>query len=107
MRYAAFASAATIAFLLSSCASAMVDGIPLYGRFHDVSTADVRTAVALVRASAAYPQIYAIEVVSGAEMNLHYARYEDKISQYNRVRFVRGKWRFDERVIGPPRPFKY
>jgi hypothetical protein len=85
----------------------MADGIPVDGRIHDVSVADVRTAVALVRASAAYPHIYAIEVVSSAEMHLHYARYEDKVSQYNRVRLIGSKWHFDERVIGPPTPFKY
>jgi hypothetical protein len=109
MRYAALATTAAVGFIASSCASLKFDGIPLCGRVHDVSPADLRTAIALVRApgAAAYPQIYAIEVVSSTDIYLHHAPYDGKVGQYNRVQRIRGKWRFYERVIGPPTPCRY
>jgi hypothetical protein len=108
MRHAALAFAAA-AFLVSSCATQRFDGIPHYGRVRDVSPADLRTAIALVRYSphVAYRQIYAIEVASSNDIYLYHARYDGKVGLYNRVERIRDKWQFNERVIGPPSPFRY
>src|SRR5205807_1989370 len=97
-----------VAFLIASCATETFEGIPVYGRVHDVSPADLRTAVALVRSpGTAYRQIYAIEVVSSSEIYLYHAPYSPSVGEYNLVQRIRGKWRFHERVIGPPSPFRY
>jgi hypothetical protein len=108
MRRAALAFTAA-AFLVSSCATQRFEGIPLYGRVHDVSPADLRTAIALVRykPNTAYRQIYAIDVASSNDIHLYHAPYDGKVGLYNRVERIGGKWRFNERVIGPPSPFRY
>ncbi len=108
MRRAALASIMA-ALLVSSCATQTFEGIPLYGRVHDVSPADLLTAITLVRnkPGTAYRQIYAIEVVSSSDIHLYHARYDGKVGEYNRMQRIGGKWQFHERVIGPPSPFRY
>jgi hypothetical protein len=99
----------TAALLLSSCATETFEGIPLYGRVHEVSAADLHTAIALIRYKphTAYRQIYAIEATSSNDIHLYHAPYDGKVGLYNRVERIGGKWQFNERVIGPPSPFRY
>jgi hypothetical protein len=106
MRYA---TVVALAFLIGSCATETFEGMPLFGRVHDVSPTDLRTAIRLVRSfGPVYRQIYAIEVVSSSEIHLYHVPYSPTVGQYNLVRRVRGKWWFDgERVAGPPSPFRY
>ena len=105
MRYARLAA---IAFL-ASCATQTFEGIPLYGRVHDVSPTDLRTAIALVRYSphVAYRQIYAIEIASSSEIRLYHIPYSPSFGEYNLVQRIGGKWQFHERVIGPASSFRY
>jgi hypothetical protein len=75
--------------MLVGCGT-QVDGIRAYGRVHDVSTKDIRAAIAASRA-ARPGGANDVEVVSSTEIHVYRApRYRD--SGWNTVKRIKGKW---------------
>ena len=83
--------------LVSGCASVTVGDARVYGRMHDVSTADIHAAIDADRAHTR-EKIYEIEVVSADEIRLYHERRTDAKASYDIIRRVHGKWRF---IVSP------
>jgi hypothetical protein len=110
MKVSAFSmmSIAMAVALFASCAtpptenpSYVLDGIPIYGRAHDISRAGLRGAIAFDRGTPSHPEnrIYSIDVVNRTELHVYHTPRNRQFQEYKIVKKVRGKWSCDERVV--------
>jgi hypothetical protein len=98
-----------LAFCLASCATPaplppslfVIDGIPVYGRAHEISKSQIRAAIAEDRRWPSHPEnkIYSIEVAAPTELHIFHTTRNTRLQEYTLYIRVRGKWQTNERVL--------
>jgi hypothetical protein len=76
------------------------DGIPVYGRVHDVPKSQIRVAVAEDRRlSPVGDKVYSIEVANRSELHIYHTERNKRLEEYNVLRRVHGRWEAGQRMI--------
>jgi hypothetical protein len=104
MRYSFFLGA----FALISCTTsqptprtAVIDGIPVYGKTHEISELSIRQAIAVDRSTPRQPEsrICALDIASKMEVHVYHTRYGGTVWDYDVLKFKHGKWQWKDRVV--------
>jgi hypothetical protein len=95
-----FALALLSACLLSSCVT-IVDSTWVSGRVDDVTTEDIRAAVAVARQQNLWGggRPRQIEVIGPDEIHIYWSERKAVYGGHDIVKRIQGRWRYEDRVI--------